>query len=149
MRLKLRSDRGFTLIELLIVVAIACIIAPISFLSLSHTADEQKMRHFAEEIRETISDTQMEAVLKSAPFKIVFNTQNGYYQVISASQVTTRTMDARIKVFSNVNTQSIMINAAGKFLQPGTYTFFMGAIKYQLVLQLGQGRFRIVMAAVI
>lgn len=140
-------EGGFTLVELLIVVSIACIITPIYFLPLSHTSDEQKMRLFAEEIRDTISEAQMDAVLTSLPVRIAFNSQNDYYQIIKPNRVVTRKMDPRIVMYSNVNTQTIRISPVGKFLQPGTYTFFMGSIKYQLILQLGQGRFRIERAA--
>lgn len=143
---RIMDESGFTLAELLIVAAIACILAPISFLSLTRTIDEQSMKHFAEEIREVISDTQMDAISTATPVKIVFNTRDDYYSLIKGSKVIKRKLDPRMLVSSNVNTQSIMIGRQGNFSQPGTYTFSLGNIRYQLVLLLGQGRFHIARA---
>lgn len=131
------------MVELLIVVSIACVIAPLSFLTFSRLSDAQTMRQFAEEIRETISDAQMEAIAGSTPITIIFNMDAHYYAVSKHNEAAKTSIDPRIGLYSNVNKSYILIDRLGRFSQPGTYTFSLGTIRYSLVLLLGQGRFHI------
>ncbi|GGL61485.1 prepilin-type N-terminal cleavage/methylation domain-containing protein [Sporolactobacillus putidus] len=138
-----RAENGFTVLELLIVVSIACIMAPISFLTFSRLSDAQSMRQFAEEVRETISEAQMEAITESTPITIIFNTDQHFFLVSKRNKTVKKAMDPRIKLYSNVNKSDILISRIGSFSKPGTYTFSMNTIRYNLVLLLGQGRFYI------
>jgi competence protein ComGD len=134
------SDQGFTLIELLIVVSIVCLITPIVFLNSSRTADEQRMRHFLEELDSTISEAQIESISTLSTARIMFNTQDHYYQLIRSGTLITHSMDRRIEMYSTTGSYEITINPVGKFNQPKTLTFHIGPIHYRLVLLLGQGR---------
>lgn len=140
-RSKLMSAQGFTLIEMVIVLSIACIIAPLSFMTLSHTSDEEKMKQFIEEVADTIRNAQMDAISKSTLVKILFDTSNHYYSITEANDVQKKQMDPRIQFHGNINNQYIMITRDGAFSNPGTYSFQCGSIWYYLVLQIGQGRF--------
>lgn len=135
-----RSDQGFTLIELLIVVSIVCLMTPIVFLNSSRTSDEQKMRQFVEELDGTISETQIESMASLSTAKIIFNTRDHFYQLIRSGSLITRAMNPRIDIYSSTGSYDITISSVGKFTQPKTLTFFIGSIKYRLVLLLGQGR---------
>ncbi|WP_018962106.1 competence type IV pilus minor pilin ComGD [Sporolactobacillus vineae] len=134
------SDQGFTLIELLIVVSIVCLITPVVFMNSSRTADEQKMRHFIEELDRTISEAQIESMSTLSTARIMFNTQDHYYQLIRSGTLMTRSMDRRMALYSTTGSYEITINPVGKFSQPKTLTFHIGTIHYRLVLLLGQGR---------
>jgi prepilin-type N-terminal cleavage/methylation domain len=134
------SDKGFTLIELLIVISIVCLMTPVVFLNSSRTSDEQKMRQFAEELDDTISETQIESMASLSPARIIFNTRDHYYQLIRSGTLITRAMNPRIDMYSSTGNYEIPISSVGKFTQPKTLTFFIGPIKYRLVLLLGQGR---------
>lgn len=139
----LRPECGFTVLELLIVVSIACILAPVSFLTFSRLSDAQSMRQFVEDVRDTISEAQMEAIAESTPITIIFNTDQHFFLVSKRNETLKKTMDPRIRLYSNVNKSYILISRIGSFSQPGTYTFTMNTIRYNLVLLLGQGRFYI------
>ncbi|MDD9150782.1 MULTISPECIES: prepilin-type N-terminal cleavage/methylation domain-containing protein [unclassified Sporolactobacillus] len=139
----LRPECGFTVLELLIVVSIACILAPVSFLTFSRLSDAQSMRQFVEDVRDTISEAQMEAIAESTPITIIFNTDQHFFLVSKRNETLKKAMDPRIRLYSNVNKSYILISRIGSFSQPGTYTFTMNTIRYNLVLLLGQGRFYI------
>lgn len=139
-------QQGFTLIEMMIVLSIVCIIAPLCFLTLSHTSDEQKMHYFSEDIRETISAAQMDALSKSVYVQIVFNTADHFYTISTGGvdgAIERRDLDSRIRITSNTNKLSILITRTGSFANPGTFSFRMGSIWYNLILEIGQGRFHI------
>ncbi|RYL90989.1 prepilin-type N-terminal cleavage/methylation domain-containing protein [Sporolactobacillus sp. THM7-4] len=141
---QVNDQAGFTLIEMLIVVAIACLVAPLSFLAFSRLSDTQKMRDFSEEIRETLSEAQMEAIAGSTPITIIFDTNRDCYYVSKHNtRIKESPIDPRMTISSNVYKTSISINRLGSFSQSGTYTFSVGSIRYQLVLLLGQGRYYI------
>ncbi|WP_353947995.1 competence type IV pilus minor pilin ComGD [Sporolactobacillus sp. Y61] len=137
------QTKGFTILELLIVLSVISIIAPISFLALSRTADEQNMKHFSEELRETISDAQMDAISSSTMIKIIFNTDQDYFSVLKNRKETKKPLHPRLWMASNLNKKTIFITSQGTFSQSGTYAFFLGNIRYELIIYLGQGRFRI------
>ncbi|MFT8362136.1 MAG: competence type IV pilus minor pilin ComGD [Sporolactobacillus sp.] len=141
MRLILRSENGFTLIEMLIVVSIACIIAPLSFMTMAHTSDEAKMKQFTEEMAATIRESQMQAIGESTAVKLLFDTNHHFIAVLTKKGTEKTAIDSRIKLYSNTSNQYIMIARDGSFANPATYSFQCGSIGYHLVLQLGQGRF--------
>lgn len=134
------SEHGFTLIEMLIVVSIVCLITPLVFLNSSRTSDEQKIRHFIEEMDSTISEAQIESMSALSTVRIVFNNQAHYYQLIRAGKLIMRDMDPHIEIYSSNGNSEITINAAGKFTQSKTLICLLGKIQYRIVLLLGQGR---------
>lgn len=136
-------EHGFTLIEMTIVLAIVCITVPLSFLTLSHSSDEESMKYFSEELSDTISQAQMEAIAESSFVKIVFNTDQHFYTINKEGIVEKRPLDPRIRISTSAASQSLLISRTGSFSYPGTYHFYQGAIQYNLVLQIGQGRFYI------
>ncbi|RYM02195.1 prepilin-type N-terminal cleavage/methylation domain-containing protein [Sporolactobacillus sp. THM7-7] len=136
------DEKGFTLIEMLIVAAIACFLAPISFLTFSHLSDEMTMRHFAEEIRETLADAQMDAIAESTAVVIIFNTETNRFYVSKPSDLAEYPMNPRIEIMSSM-TNVIRIDRSGHFSRAGTCTFTLGRIQYNLVVLVGQGRFYI------
>ncbi|MCO7176520.1 competence type IV pilus minor pilin ComGD [Sporolactobacillus kofuensis] len=138
---KFLTQSGFTLIELLIVVSIACILAPLSFLSFSNFSDKMTIKQFAEDVQETIHDAQMEAITQSKTVRIVFNNQDHYFYVSRNNQIERKEMNKRIMVYNSFGETAISINRLGHFSRSSTYTISMGTIRYKLVLLLGQGRF--------
>ncbi|MFX3616094.1 MAG: hypothetical protein ACE3JK_01010 [Sporolactobacillus sp.] len=99
------------------------------------------MQNLSEEIRETISDAQMDALSKSVFVNIVFNPAEHFYTVNTGGIIEKRALDPRLRITSNTNKLTILITRTGSFSNPGTFSFRMGSIWYNLVLQIGQGRF--------
>lgn len=138
--LVLRNQAGFTLLEMLIVLSIACIIGPLTFLTFSHWSDEITLRHFTEDIEDMIQDAQIEAITQSQLVRIVFNNQDHYYYVSRSNEIEKSDMNRRIMIYNGVGETAITINRLGHFSQSGTFTISMGSIRYKLVMLLGQGR---------
>lgn len=134
------SEHGFTLIELMIVVSIVCLMTPLVFLNSTRTYNEQKIRHFIEEVDSTISEAQIESISARSATRLIFNNQAHYYQLIRADKLITRDMNPHIEIYSSSGNAEITINAAGKFTQTKTLICTFGKIQYRIVLLLGQGR---------
>lgn len=137
----LTHDFGYTLIEVLIVLSIACIITPISFLAFSHLSDEVTLKHFMSELDEKIHDTQIAAISESDVPRIVFNNPEHFYYVSFKNRIERIQMNPRITIYSGYQENSIMINQLGHFTNIKTFTITLGSIRYRLVLLLGQGRY--------
>lgn len=133
------NDLGFTLLEVLITFSIACIIAPLSFLAVSHLVDEITLRHFVEDLSETVRDTQMEAITQTQIARIVFNNAEHFYYVSINNRIERTEINKRILIYGGQE-NVIAINQLGHFSRITTFTISLGKIRYKFVLLLGQGR---------
>ncbi|MET1247684.1 competence type IV pilus minor pilin ComGD [Sporolactobacillus sp. STCC-11] len=130
---------GFTLLEVLITLSIACIIAPLSFLAVSHLADEITIRHFVEDLNETVRDAQMEAITQAQLARIVFNNPEHFYYVSINNRIERTEINKRILIYGGQE-NVISINQLGHFSRITTFTISLDKIRYKFVLLLGQGR---------
>ncbi|MFT8871040.1 MAG: type II secretion system protein [Sporolactobacillus sp.] len=135
---------GFTLIELMIVLSIACLLIPFSFFTLIHAANAQTMKNFANELSQMIADAQMSALTDNQTTLIIFDMADHSYAVSQNMHTTHRaSFDSRIDITTNTGKLWIGITSKGAFMNPGTFLFQLGNIRYKLVMQIGQGRFSI------
>jgi len=138
----LLSKSGFTLIEMLIVVAIACLIVPLSFLTFSQLSDEQTMEDFVEQCQDTLNNAQMTALADSSPVTVTFDNSR-HLVLVDKNTVTfdSFSFDKRMVVEKATHDLNLVILRNGHFQKPGSLFFILGHIKYKLVILLGQGRF--------
>jgi prepilin-type N-terminal cleavage/methylation domain-containing protein len=133
------NELGFTLLEILITLSIACIIAPLSFLAVSHLVDEVTIRHFVEDLHETVRDAQMEAITQTQLARIVFNNAEHFYYVSINNRIERTEINKRILIYGGQE-NVISINQLGHFSRITSFTISLGKIRYKFVLLLGQGR---------
>lgn len=138
----LSAENGFTLIEMMVVVAVACLIVPLSFLTFSRLSDEQTMENFVEQCRDVLSNAQMTALADSSPITVTFDNSR-HLVLIDKNTVTfdSFSFDKRMTVEKATHDLNLVILKNGHFQKPGSLFFILGQIKYKLVILLGQGRF--------
>ncbi|WP_078545705.1 competence type IV pilus minor pilin ComGD [Litchfieldia alkalitelluris] len=138
------SNKGFTLIELLIVLSILFIITILPIIKLFPIYNNKVIDQFFVQLTNDILYTQEYAISRSETMRIYFDNNNSSYRVIvidGSQTILTRNYDKEIDINNFTLGNMLYFKSNGNINKAGTLQVKYRDQKYNVVFQLGRGRF--------
>jgi competence protein ComGD len=139
-----KYQKGFTLIEVLLVISILIIITTLPMLKLAPSYHGKIINHFFEQLTDDLLVSQQYAISHSDTVKVYFYNASSSYRVIlvgSNTEILSRHYDKQITINPNTLGTTLIIRSNGNVNKAGTMQVSYQNDKYNVVFQLGRGRF--------
>ncbi|MFC4320746.1 competence type IV pilus minor pilin ComGD [Litchfieldia salsa] len=142
-----KDQKGFTLIEILIVISILVMITTIPTLRLSPSYQQKVIDQFFDQLTDDLLLSQQYALSHSDTVKVYFYSSSSSYRAIlveSNTEIISRNYDENITINPNTLGSILVIRSNGNVNKAGTMQVIYGQEKYNVVFQLGRGRFYVI-----
>lgn len=146
-RVNNKDQKGFTLIEILIVISILVMITTIPTLRLSPSYQQKVIDQFFDQLTDDLLLSQQYALSHSDTVKVYFYSSSSSYRAIlveSNTEIISRNYDENITINPNTLGSILVIRSNGNVNKAGTMQVIYGQEKYNVVFQLGRGRFYVI-----
>jgi competence protein ComGD len=140
----MNNNNGFTLIEMMIVLCILTAVTSIVFVSYQSLHERQQTERFFEQLKKDLYFAQQTAMIENTGIQVLFDQKNDNYKVTKSTiPILERSYDSDILIESGSLGLKVVYLSSGNISEPGTINIKTGGDTYDLVFQLGRGRFHI------
>ncbi len=139
-----KDEHGFTLIELLIVMSILLILLSIPIIKFSSYHQTKLIDQFFIELENDVLFAQQYAISHSDTVKVYFYNSTSSYKIFSGNNnmtLLTRNYDSAITIEPLTLGTNVTFRSNGNVSKSGTMRVLFKKDKYNVVFQLGKGRF--------
>lgn len=138
------KQNGFTFLEMLLVLFIISILSVVTYFNVSPLYEKQKVEQFLKQFSQDILFMQQLAMSHRSRHTLRWFPEQHMYSIMEAVEqrpIIVRDYEADIKVDLHTFPNPMTYNASGNINQGGTILLTYRARAYEIVFQLGRGRF--------
>ncbi|KYG38979.1 competence protein ComG [Bacillus gaemokensis] len=138
------KQNGFTFLEMLLVLCVISILSVITYFNVTPLYEKQKVEQFLKQFSQDVLYMQQLAIGHRKRYTLRWFPENHLYRIGKSGEkqfIFTREYDRDIKIDLNTFPNPMTYNASGNINQGGTLLLSYRARTYEIVFQLGRGRF--------
>ncbi|RHW38496.1 prepilin-type N-terminal cleavage/methylation domain-containing protein [Lysinibacillus yapensis] len=142
----LKNSNGFTLVEMLLVLYIVLLTTSMVFHATANISEKRIVNQFFQQLMLDIQSAQAVAIEKETPITVRFIDESHFSAnfLYSGKIVFERELPKNIKYNKHSNTKAIMFTANGNIGDFGTIRFYTRFGEVRLVVNIQEGRMRII-----
>lgn len=138
------KQHGFTLLEMLLVLFIISLLSVITYFNVAPLYEKQKVEQFLKQFSQDILYMQQLAISRQSHYTLRWFKERHLYSIGESGAeklLLIREYDSDIKIDLNTFPNPMTYNARGNINQGGTILLSYRTHTYEIVFQLGRGRF--------
>lgn len=142
--MKRHREMGFTLLETMMVLAGFFLLISLSFLLIRPQTETLETKQFFSQLQADLFYAQQYAITKQVMVAMQFEPEDSYYFIMErpgSAKILERTYSENIRAMEGTTKLLLQFRSNGNISSPGTIIFYIGDKRYQLIFQLGRGRF--------
>ncbi|MGG1330418.1 comG operon protein ComGD [Bacillus tropicus] len=138
------KQKGFTLLEILLVLFAISVLSMVTYVNVHSLYEKQKIEQFLRQFSNDILYMQQLAINRQKHYTLRWHKDRHMYYIGESStdlSIIKREYDSDIKLDLNTFPNPMTYNPSGNINRGGTILLSYRSYKYEIVFQLGRGRF--------
>ncbi len=138
------NQKGFTLLEMLLVLFAISVLSMVTYFHVHSLYEKQKIEQFLRQFSNDILYMQQLAINRQKHYTLRWNKDRHMYYIAESStdlSIIKREYDNDIQLDLNTFPNPMTYNPSGNINRGGTILLSYRSYKYEIVFQLGRGRF--------
>ncbi|MES5956740.1 comG operon protein ComGD [Bacillus fungorum] len=138
------KEKGFTLLEMLLVLFAISVLSMVTYFNVHSLYEKQKIEQFLRQFSNDILYMQQLAINRQKHYTLRWHKERHMYYIGESStnlSIIKREYDSDIQIDLNTFPNPMTYNPSGNINRGGTILLSYRSYKYEVVFQLGRGRF--------
>ncbi|TPV44017.1 comG operon protein ComGD [Bacillus dicomae] len=138
------KQKGFTLLEMLLVLFAISVLSMVTYFNVHSLYEKQKIEQFLRQFSNDILYMQQLAINRQKHYTLRWHKDRHMYYIGESSKnlsIIKREYDSDIQIDLNTFPNPMTYNPSGNINRGGTILLSYRSYKYEIVFQLGRGRF--------
>ncbi|TBX91260.1 comG operon protein ComGD [Bacillus cereus] len=138
------KQKGFTLLEMLLVLFAISVLSMVTYFNVHSLYEKQKIEQFLRQFSNDILYMQQLAISRQKHYTLRWHKDRHMYYIGESStdlSIIKREYDSDIQLDLNTFPNPMTYNPSGNINRGGTILLLYRSYKYEIVFQLGRGRF--------
>ncbi|PGK36351.1 competence protein ComG [Bacillus anthracis] len=138
------KEKGFTLLEMLLVLFAISVLSMVTYFNVHSLYEKQKIEQFLRQFSNDILYMQQLAINRQKHYTLRWHKDRHMYYIGESStnlSIIKREYDSDIQIDLNTFPNPMTYNPSGNINRGGTILLSYRSYKYEIVFQLGRGRF--------
>ena len=139
------KQKGFTLLEILLVLFAISVLSMVTYVNVHSLYEKQKIEQFLRQFSNDILYMQQLAINRQKHYTLRWHKDRHMYYIGESStdlSIIKREYDSDIQLDLNTFPNPMTYNPSGNINRGGTILLSYRSYKYEIVFQLGRGRFK-------